>query len=104
MNRKTRRAVCSKPIYLCKAKNNKQLEVDFKGGDISSDAGVLLLSKIDKRLGLLKNVASGLEDIRVNADAAGSYFTKSSRHAQITRGHRIHTESKHRRRREKICR
>ena len=64
MNRKTRRAVCSKPIYLCKAKNNKQLEVDFKGGDISSDAGVLLLSKIDKRLGLLKNVASGLEDSR----------------------------------------
>ena len=47
-----------------KQKRGKAVEVDFNGGDITSNAGVLLLSAADKRLGLLKNIAHIFPDRR----------------------------------------
>lgn len=32
----------------------RQVEADFAGGDISSDAGVVLLSQVDRKLGLCR--------------------------------------------------
>jgi RimJ/RimL family protein N-acetyltransferase len=42
----------------------RTIEASFDGGDISSDAGVLLLRQADERIGLTRAVA------RVFADAA----------------------------------
>ena len=42
----------------------RAVEAAFEGGDISSDAGVLLLRKLDRRLGLLDAVARVLTDPR----------------------------------------
>ena len=40
----------------------RQVEADFCGGDISSDAGVLLLSQVDRKLGLSRSVAKAIGD------------------------------------------
>ncbi len=40
------------------------MEVDFAGGDISSNGGAQLLSAVDRRLGLLSGLARRLEDQR----------------------------------------
>jgi hypothetical protein len=42
----------------------KKLEVDFDGGEVSSDAGVLLLREVERRLKLLDRVAKILHDRR----------------------------------------
>ncbi len=42
----------------------RELEVSFDGGDVSSDGGLLLLREVEKRLGLLKQVAEILPDPR----------------------------------------
>lgn len=42
----------------------RELEVNFDGGDVSSDGGLLLLREVEKRLGLLKQVAEILPDPR----------------------------------------
>ena len=42
----------------------RQVEVDFAGGEITSDGGVLLLREIDRRLGLTLAVADCLPDYR----------------------------------------
>lgn len=42
----------------------RAVEAAFEGGDVSSDGGVLLLRKLERRLGLLKAVASVLADPR----------------------------------------
>ena len=46
-------AVCKKPVY-----------VDFSGGALSSDAGLLLLKEVDDRIGLTKAAAAVLSDSR----------------------------------------
>ena len=35
----------------------RKVEVDFSGGDVSSDGGVLLLRQVDRKLGLLRRAA-----------------------------------------------
>ena len=45
----------------------RTVEVSFKGGDITSDGGVMLLRQVDKRIGLSKAVAQVLEDDRRQA-------------------------------------
>jgi hypothetical protein len=45
----------------------RTVEVNFQGGDITSDGGVMLLRQVDKRIGLSKAVAQALEDIRRQA-------------------------------------
>jgi hypothetical protein len=42
----------------------RRVEVSFDGGDVSSDGGVLLIRKLDRRLGLLDAVAQALVDPR----------------------------------------
>ncbi|HRQ06082.1 MAG TPA: transposase [Nitrosomonas halophila] len=43
------------------------VEVNFAGGDITSDGGVMLLRQVDRQIGLSKAVASVLEDTRRQA-------------------------------------
>jgi len=45
----------------------RSVEVNFQGGDITSDGGVLLLRQIDKRLGLSEAVSKALRDLRRKA-------------------------------------
>lgn len=45
----------------------RKVEADFKGGSVSSDGGLLLLQKADRRLGLLQEVARHLNDPRRQA-------------------------------------
>ena len=42
----------------------RQVEADFNGGNISSDVGVLLLSQVDRKLGLSHSVATAIGDER----------------------------------------
>jgi hypothetical protein len=44
--------------------SRRRVELDFSGGEISSDAGVLLLRKTDERIGLSKAIARALPDHR----------------------------------------
>lgn len=86
MNKQTRRAIRSskssqlkglknKSFQLhIKRKKGKRVEVDFKGGDITSDAGVLLLEATDRRLGLLKNISNILPDSRRQSSCEHSFL------------------------------
>ena len=42
----------------------RQIEVGFDGGDVTSDAGLLLIRKADEQMGLLSRVAAVLPDPR----------------------------------------
>ena len=42
----------------------RRIEAEFSGGDVSSDGGVLLVRRLDRRLGLLEAVARALADPR----------------------------------------
>ncbi|MFO7578760.1 MAG: transposase [Nitrosomonas halophila] len=48
------------------------VEVNFAGGDITSDGGVMLLRQVDRQIGLSKAVASVLEDTRRQATVAST--------------------------------
>lgn len=42
----------------------RRMEVSFDGGEVSSDGGLLLLRKLERRLGLIQAVAEVLADPR----------------------------------------
>lgn len=42
----------------------RRVDVRFEGGEVTSDAGVLLIRQVDRQLGLLQNVAERLDDPR----------------------------------------
>jgi len=44
--------------------SRRQIEADFSGGHITSDAGLLLLREVDKQHGLTQSLASVLNDSR----------------------------------------
>lgn len=44
--------------------NGRQVEADFTGGQVSSDAGLLLVREVDRKLGLLRGVSRELVDER----------------------------------------
>lgn len=50
--------------FLFEALQGKKLEVDFDGGEVSSDAGVLFLREVERRMRLLARVAKVLHDRR----------------------------------------
>jgi len=52
-----------KSLYFPSNKS-KKVEVNFSGGDVTSDGGVLLLREIDRKLGLSKKMASLVPDER----------------------------------------
>jgi len=51
------------PIYLPAFKGRK-VEINFEGGDVTSDGGIVLLQQIDQKLGLTEKVAGRLCDQR----------------------------------------
>ena len=42
----------------------RRVRVDFKGGEVTSDAGLLLIREVDRRLGLTEQAARQLVDKR----------------------------------------
>jgi len=54
---------------------NRQIEINFTGGDISSDGGVLLLREADKRLGITAELARMFPDKRDTSKVAHSIET-----------------------------
>jgi hypothetical protein len=55
---------CSEQLPLFPGFKSRKIQVDFKGGDISSDAGGLLLRQADRNLGLTKELSKRLTDTR----------------------------------------
>ena len=58
---------CTEQSIQFPALKRRSIEANFKGGDISSDGGVLLLRSIDRQLGLSEAVASVMPDSRRQA-------------------------------------
>jgi Transposase DDE domain group 1 len=55
---------CTSILDLFPALNRRRIELSFTGGDVSSDTGLMLLSKVDKHLRLLERIAPRLPDPR----------------------------------------
>jgi hypothetical protein len=55
---------CSTQLPLFSSCKSRKIDVDFNGGDITSDGGGLLLRQADKKLGLTNNIISILKDTR----------------------------------------
>ncbi len=58
---------CTQESFQFPVCKRRHVEANFKGGDITSDGGVLLLQQIDRRLGLSKAIAQILDDPRRQA-------------------------------------
>ena len=50
----------------------RKVEADFSGGDITGNGGIMLLSSVDRRLGLTRAVAGCLKDSRRQASCEHS--------------------------------
>ena len=57
-------AECNQRIFEFSRSNKRKVEVDFEGGAVSSNGGLILLSEIEKSLGLSKKIASVIPDYR----------------------------------------
>jgi hypothetical protein len=55
---------CSQPEIRFRAPGRREVVARFDGGDISSDAGGLLLGEVDRRIGLLEGFAACFSDHR----------------------------------------
>jgi len=55
---------CNKQTLLFPELNHKKIEVEFTGGEVSSDGGVLLLREMDRRLQLTPALAAVIPDKR----------------------------------------
>lgn len=53
----------SLPFYIASI-SGKKVEIDFNGGSVSSDAGVLLLNETERQIGVIEAVASCIHDDR----------------------------------------
>ena len=58
---------CTQESFQFPVLKRRIVEVNFQGGDISSDGGVLLLQQVDRRLGLSEALAHTLNDPRRQA-------------------------------------
>ena len=58
---------CSRQPELFPACKSRKLHVDFNGGEVTSDGGVLLVRQADRKLGLTKQLAKVLSDGRRQA-------------------------------------
>jgi hypothetical protein len=54
----------TKQLMLFKDISGKKVEVDFDGGDMSSDAGVLFLRETESNIGIIRKVAEAIVDKR----------------------------------------
>jgi len=48
---------CKRESIYFPSQKGKKVEVNFSGGDVTSDGGVLLLREINRKLGLTKKVS-----------------------------------------------
>jgi hypothetical protein len=55
---------CSTERLLFEDIQGKKIEADFDGGQVTSDAGVLLLREVERRLGLIRRIAKIVRDRR----------------------------------------
>jgi hypothetical protein len=55
---------CKRNSIYFPANKSKKVEVNFNGGDVTSDGGALLLREIDRKLGLTKKIADLIPDSR----------------------------------------
>lgn len=55
---------CIKQLFLFKDISNKKIEVDFNGGEVSSDAGLLFFREVESRIGLISKMTNCLQDRR----------------------------------------
>jgi len=55
---------CTQTVFDFPALKRRKVQAEFRGGDITSDGGMLLLRRIDRRLGLLKAVDALTPDPR----------------------------------------
>lgn len=60
-------AICTSKQLSFPSLSHRKMQVDFKGGDVSSDGGVLLLRQMDRRLKLTQTLAARLPDERAKA-------------------------------------
>jgi hypothetical protein len=63
---------CYQTAFRFSPVKRRQVEAKFCGGDISSDVGVLLLSQVDRKLGLSHSVAKAIGDDRRQASCEHS--------------------------------
>jgi len=54
----------TKQKMIFKELSHKKIQVDFNGGQITSDAGVLLLRELEQKFGLIKRMASAIQERR----------------------------------------
>lgn len=54
----------TKQLLLFKDICGKKVEADFDGGEVSSDAGVLFLREVERRIGIIRRIAAVLHDHR----------------------------------------
>jgi hypothetical protein len=55
---------CTPEVFAFPACNRRKIELQFSGGDLTSDGGVLLLRQMDRRLGLTEAMAKLIPDPR----------------------------------------
>jgi hypothetical protein len=55
---------CTKQQLIFKGLSNKKIEADFKGGEVSSDGGLLFLREVENRIGLVSKITDSLRDRR----------------------------------------
>jgi hypothetical protein len=60
---------CEGEISLGKSINlaeigHKKVELDFEGGDLTSDAGALFLREVEKQTGIIKAITGSIKDKR----------------------------------------
>ncbi|MDR4653366.1 MAG: transposase, partial [Nitrosomonas sp.] len=58
---------CTQRSFDFPAVKKRVVEVNFEGGDITSDGGVMLLRQVDRLIGLSQAVANVLKDNRRQA-------------------------------------
>jgi len=54
----------TKQLMLFKELSHKKVQVDFQGGQITSDAGILFLRETEEKIGLIKKISSSLPEWR----------------------------------------
>lgn len=55
---------CTQELFKYPAFDRRKIEANFQGGDVSSDAGIMLLRQVDLKLGLTKALNATIEDSR----------------------------------------